>query len=47
MSENLYAEFRLDRIDPQKPFLRTPAGRVLAYGELDAAANLSITLKGA
>ena len=34
MSENLYNAFRLDRADPGKPFLRTPAGRVLTYGEL-------------
>ncbi len=36
MTENLYATFRLDQVDPHKPFLRTPAGRALTYGELAA-----------
>jgi len=36
MSENLYTSFQLDRVDPLRPFLRTPQGRVVTYGDLHA-----------
>jgi malonyl-CoA/methylmalonyl-CoA synthetase len=36
MSQNLYAAFRAHAPDPDKVFLRTPAGRSLTYADLDA-----------
>jgi malonyl-CoA/methylmalonyl-CoA synthetase len=39
MSENLYAAFHLDLADPLKPFLRTPEGRVVTYGELETGSG--------